>query len=91
MEPIKTYTLEKLNETTVNILIITTIELNGKTYEIERSRICYGNSPIGRAQVIEQLPEQYKNAVFEIWGEAPSMVDPEPPEINSEPSEEETE
>ena len=36
MEPIKTYTLEKLNETTVNVLIITTIELNGKTYEIER-------------------------------------------------------
>jgi hypothetical protein len=57
MEPIKTYTLEKLNETTVNVLIITTIELNGKTYEIERSRTCYGNSPIGRSQIAEYLPE----------------------------------
>lgn len=80
MEPIKTYTLEKLNETTVNILIITTIALNGKTYEIERSRICYGNSPIGRAQIVEYLPEQYVRAILEIWGEEPTTIDPEPPE-----------
>lgn len=80
MEPIKTYTLEKLNETTVNVLIITTIELNGKTYEIERSRTCYGNSPIGRSQIAEYLPEQYIRAILEIWGEEPTMIDPEPPE-----------
>lgn len=80
MEPIKTYTLEKLNETAVNVLIITTIELNGKTYEIERSRTCYGNSPIGRSQIVEYLPEQYVRAILEIWGEEPTMIDPEPPE-----------
>ena len=80
MEPIKTYTLERLNENTVNVLIISTIELNGKTYEIEKSRICYGNSLIGRSQVSEQLPEQYVRAIFEIWGENPTMIDPAPPE-----------
>lgn len=53
MEPIKTYTLERLNENTVNVLIITTIELNEKTYEIEKNRTYYGNSIIGRAQVSE--------------------------------------
>jgi len=79
MEPIKTYTLERLNENTVNVLIISTIELNGKTYEIEKSRTCYGNSPIGRSQVNEQLPEQYAKAIFEIWGENLTMVDSVPP------------
>lgn len=91
MEPIKTYTLEKLNENTVNVLIITTIELNEKTYEIERSRTCYGNSPIGRAQVSEQLPEQYVRAIFEIWGNEPTIEDPTSPQENNsvEPEEKE--
>lgn len=39
MELIKTYMLERLTEDSFNILIIIIIELNGKTYEIERSCI----------------------------------------------------
>lgn len=83
MEPNKTYMLERLTEDSVNILIITTIELNGKTYEIERSRTCYGNSIIGRTQVSEQLPEQYVRAIFEIWGNEPTIEDPTPPQENN--------
>lgn len=90
MEPNKTYTLERLTENSVNILIITTINLNGKTYEIEKSRTCYGNSPIGRQQVTEQLPEQYVRAIFEIWGENPTLVDPAPP-VETTPTEPEEE
>lgn len=82
MEPNKTYMLERLTENSVNILIITTIELNGKTYEIERSRTCYGNSTMGRTQVSEQLPEQYVRAIFEIWGDNPTIEDPTPPQEN---------
>lgn len=83
MEPIKTYTLERLNENTVNVLIITTIELNEKTYEIEKNRTYYGNSIIGRAQVSEQLPEQYVRAIFEIWGNEPTIKDPTSPQENN--------
>ena len=52
--------------------------LNGKTYEIERSRTCYGNSTMGRTQVSKQLPEQYVRAIFEIWGDNPTIEDPTP-------------
>ena len=40
----------------INVIIIKTLELNGKIYELERNRICYSNSPIGRNMVVEKLP-----------------------------------
>ena len=56
MEPTINYMLEFLTVNTVNVIIIKTLELNDKTYELERNRICYSNSPIGRDMVIEKLP-----------------------------------
>lgn len=56
MEPIIHYELEKLTNDNVNIIIITSIELNNTIYEIKRSRICYSNSPTGRNLVVEKLP-----------------------------------
>ena len=48
-----------------------------KMYELERTRMCYGNSPIGREQIVNDLPEQYANAVLAVWGETPTLSDPE--------------
>lgn len=42
------YVLEQLTEKSVNIIFIKTIELNNKIYELEKSRICFGNSFLGR-------------------------------------------
>jgi hypothetical protein len=42
------YVLEQLTEKSVNIVFIKTIELDNKIYELERSRICFGNSFLGR-------------------------------------------
>lgn len=72
------YVLEQLTEKNVNIIFIKTIELNNKIYELERSRICFGNSFLGRQQIADQLPEQYVKAILEIWGEEPLLIDPEP-------------
>jgi hypothetical protein len=76
------YFLEQLTENSVNVLIIKTITLEDKEYELERTRTCYGNSEIGRQQVTDQLPEQYAKAIFDIWGDEPTLIDPEPPVVS---------
>ena len=76
MEPIISYELEKLTANSVNVIIITSIEFNNKTYEIERNRICYSNSQYGRGLVTTKLPQQYVDAIFAIWGETPTVNDP---------------
>ena len=71
------YTLEQLTADSVNVLIVSSAKVNGKMYELERTRMCYGNSPIGREQIVNDLPEQYANAVLAVWGETPTLSDPE--------------
>lgn len=73
------YTLEQLTASSVNVLTIARAKVNGKMYELERSRMCYANSEIGRQQVTEALPEQYAEAIFAIWGDTPTIPDPEQP------------
>lgn len=71
------YTLEQLTADSVNVLIVSSAKVNGKMYELERTRMCYCNSPIGREQIVNDLPEQYANAVFAVWGDTPTLSDPE--------------
>jgi hypothetical protein len=71
------YTLEQLTVDSVNVLTVSSAKVNGKMYELERSRICYANSPIGRQQIVEALPEQYAEAVLAVWGDTPTLSDPE--------------
>lgn len=73
------YTLEQLTASSVNVLTIASAKVNGKMYEIEKSRMCYANSPIGRQQISEDLPEQYAEAVLAVWGDSPTIPDPEQP------------
>ena len=71
------YTLEQLTVDSVNVLTVSSAKVNGKIYELERSRICYANSPIGRQQIVDSLPEQYAEAVLAVWGDTPTLSDPE--------------
>ena len=73
----KDYTLEQLTVDSVNVLIVSSAKVNGRMYELERNRICYANSPIGRQQIVEALPEQYADAVLAVWGTEPTLSDPE--------------
>ena len=72
----KDYTLEQLTVDSVNVLIISSAKVNGKMYELERTRISYANSPIGREQIVEALPDQYAEAVLAVWGTTPTRQDP---------------
>lgn len=71
------YTLEQLTVDSVNVLTVSSAKVNGKMYELERSRICYANSPHGRQQIVEALPDQYSEAVLAVWGDAPTLSDPD--------------
>ena len=71
------YTLEQLTTSSVNVLSIARAKVDGKIYELERSRMCYANSPTGRQQVSDALPEQYVAVIFTMWGDTPTVPDPE--------------
>lgn len=70
------YTLEQLTTDSVNVVVVPKAKVNGKEYELGRSRICYANSPHGRQKIAENLPEQYAQAVLAVWGNAPTVADP---------------
>ena len=71
------YTLEQLTTTSVNVLTVARAKVNGKMYELERTRMCYANSPTGRQKVSQDLPEQYAEAILAVWGDTPTVDDPE--------------
>jgi len=70
------YTLEQLTQHTVNVLKVDSATINGTLYELERTRLCFANSPVGREKISETLPKEYADAVFSIWGDAPTITDP---------------
>lgn len=76
------YTLDQLTTHTVNVLKVDSATINGVTYELEKTRLCFANSPVGRDKILEFLPKEYADAVFSIWGETPTISDPIiPPEV----------
>lgn len=72
----KEYTLEQLTPDSVNVLIVSSATVNLKVYVLGHERISYSNSEHGREQVRENLPEEYSNAVFALWGDTPTVPDP---------------
>lgn len=73
---IKEYTLEQLTADSVNVLITSSATVNLKVYVLGHERISYSNSEHGRELVRENLPEEYANAVFALWGDTPTVPDP---------------
>ena len=71
------YTLELLTADSVNVIIVSSAKINGKERALDRSRICFANSPIGREQVVNFLPEQFADAILAVWGDTPTLSDPE--------------
>ena len=60
----KDYSLEQLTAESVNVVEISIATINKKPHEIGRSRMAYVNSPTGRKQLTETLPEEYVKAVL---------------------------
>ena len=76
MKIYKNFKLEQLTATSVNVLIISSATIDKAKREIGRSRMSYVNSPLGRLKLSEDLPEEYVNAVFALWGDKPKVADP---------------
>lgn len=71
--------------TTDSVSVITELQaiVNNKLYTLEKKRKAYVNSPLGRAAIIADLPEEYMTAIFALWGDTPTIEDPpKPEEIN---------
>ena len=72
----KEITLDLLCKNSVSVkttekTIIDDIERTIGTY-----RKAYANSPIGRQQIVDEIPEEYATAVFAVWGDTPTVDDP---------------
>ncbi len=91
MASLQTYseiTLTLLNKNSVSVLIQIFADLNGDKIQIgEPSRKSYSNSPIGRQMVIDELPEHEALTVMTMWGDEPTVTDPEPPATDEESEE----
>lgn len=81
MATIETYTeitLDLLTQNGVSVLTKTFADINGiKTQVGNNIRRAYGNSPIGRDLLRADIPEIYYNAVLAVWGDTPTLTDPE--------------
>lgn len=81
----KEITLDLLDENSVSVLTVEKAKVNGKMCTIDTYRKAYANSPIGRQQIQDELPEQDANAVMAKWGDSPTVSDPpNPTETESE-------
>ena len=72
----KEYTLEQFTTESVNVITVSTATIDKERREVGRSRMAYVNSPTGRKQLSEILPEEYVKAVLALWGENPTVSDP---------------
>lgn len=79
----KEITLDLLNSNSVSVKTVEKAKVNLVERTIGTYRKAYVNSPIGRQQIIDDLSEQYANAVLAVWGDEPTVTDPAAP-VNSE-------
>lgn len=74
----ETITIDALNKNSVSIKRQKTITSDGETYEIgDPHRCAYVNSASGREQIAAEVPDPYLSAVLAVWGDTPTIEDPE--------------
>lgn len=66
--------VDMLTKDSVSIITKKFIDVDGiKTQVGENHRCAYVNSERGREKISEEQPEEVVNAVFSIWGDAPTI------------------
>lgn len=66
--------LDVLNEYSVTVKTQKYMELEGEELNVgELHARAYANSERGRAELAEEVPEPYLNAVLTVWGDAPKV------------------
>lgn len=81
MASIETYdniTIDRLTKDSVSILRKTMVDLNGQPTQVgDNFRRAYTNSIKGREYLSSDLSEPYLSAVMTVWGDTPTVEDPE--------------
>ena len=71
---IEKYTLDMLTQDSVSVKIQKFTRIDGEEYEIgQPHRVAYMNTITDREQIINELPEPQKNAIFAVWGSEPTI------------------
>jgi len=66
--------LDMLTPDSVSVKKQQYVEVNGAEYPIgDPWRRAYVNSTSGRQQVMDEVPEPYRSAIFAVWGNAPTV------------------
>lgn len=79
MDIIERYSLDMLTPDGVSIKKQQYVEVDGVEYPIgDPWRRAYTNTHSGRQQVMEEVPEPYRSAIMAVWGEEPTVAEPEP-------------
>jgi hypothetical protein len=67
-------TLDMLTPNDVSVMRRQYTAINGVEQPVgEPWRRAYVNSPSGRQQVQDEVPEPYRSAIFAVWGETPTI------------------
>lgn len=81
----KKKTIDMLTPDSVSILTQNYIEFNGVQNQVGQNHRCsYINSNTGRTFLQENESEEVVNAVFAIWGDTPTIEEPEEAEADAE-------
>lgn len=68
------YTLDILTQDSVSVRTQSYTVIDGNEYSIGTPhRKAYANSTSGRQEVINELPQSQQNAIFAVWGDAPTV------------------
>lgn len=71
-------TLDMLTTDSVSVLKQQYITVDGTDVKVgENVRNAYMNTQTEREQLKEILPEEYYNAVIAVWGDTPTVAEPE--------------
>lgn len=76
MDQLYEIALENLTQDSVSVLKKPYIDFMGQRFYGTNIRNTYVNSPSGRPFIKEDLPDDYYNAVIAVWGNSPTVDDP---------------
>lgn len=79
---IKTITVDLLTTDTVSIITKKFATVEGQKQQVgEIERKAYSNSALGRQALIDEVGKPYVSAVFAVWGDEPTLKDPDESEV----------
>ena len=74
----ETKPIDMLTPDSVSILTRKTAMIDGVAYTLGNHRRAYINDTAGRAAIAAEQPADVAAAVMAMWGDAPTVPDPEP-------------